>query len=115
MSQTSEVKTEKKETSKDVVEEDLDEEKGEEDKEECGWCKWMKAGGCRAEFQVWLDCVDELHKNDRDDVEACAGIMGPLWECMEKNKDYYQPQLESIQERREGKASAEKKDEDKSA
>lgn len=22
------------------------------EKEECGWCKWMKAGGCKAEFEV---------------------------------------------------------------
>lgn len=24
----------------------------EDDKEECGWCKWMKAGGCKAQFEV---------------------------------------------------------------
>ncbi len=28
-----------------------DAENGEDD-EECGWCRWMKAGGCKADFQV---------------------------------------------------------------
>lgn len=28
--------------------------KEEEDKEECGWCKWMKAGGCADEFEVGM-------------------------------------------------------------
>ncbi|GIL76214.1 hypothetical protein Vretimale_5811 [Volvox reticuliferus] len=73
-----------------------------EDEEECGWCRWMKAGGCKAEFQVWLDCVDAVKAAGRDDVESCASIMGPLWECMERHKDYYAPQLNSLAERRKG-------------
>ncbi len=28
--------------------------------------------------------------------------MGPLWTCMEQNKDYYAPQLESLEKRSEG-------------
>jgi len=27
-------------------------QKETESKEECGWCKWMKAGGCSKEFTV---------------------------------------------------------------
>jgi hypothetical protein len=23
-----------------------------EDQEECGWCRWMKAGGCKEQFDV---------------------------------------------------------------
>ena len=28
------------------------EKKEEEEEEECGWCKWMKGGGCKAQFEV---------------------------------------------------------------
>ena len=31
---------------------DKDDSSQKETKEECGWCKWMKAGGCSAEFTV---------------------------------------------------------------
>ncbi|GIL44883.1 hypothetical protein Vafri_2344, partial [Volvox africanus] len=77
----------------------------DEDEEECGWCRWMKAGGCKAEFQVWLDCVDAVKAAGRDDVESCSSIMGPLWECMERNKAYYAPQLNSLAERRKGEGA----------
>jgi len=67
-------------------------------KEECGWCKWMKAGGCSEEFEVWLKCVDDVRESGREDVETCASVMGPLWECMAKNADYYAPQVEALKE-----------------
>ncbi|KAG2425769.1 hypothetical protein HXX76_013394 [Chlamydomonas incerta] len=72
------------------------EQKGEEDEEECGWCKWMKGGGCKDSFQVWLDCVDGVKAAGREDVESCAAVMGPLWDCMEAHKEYYAPQLSSV-------------------
>mmetsp|Transcript_12591 Transcript_12591/g.27201 ORF Transcript_12591/g.27201 Transcript_12591/m.27201 type:complete len:150 (+) Transcript_12591:52-501(+) len=71
----------------------------EEDKEECGWCRWMKAGACKAEFEVWLKCVDDVKDAGRDDVETCASVMGPLWDCMQKNTDYYAPQLDALKGR----------------
>ncbi|GFR50513.1 hypothetical protein Agub_g12780, partial [Astrephomene gubernaculifera] len=77
-----------------------DMEDDEENEEECGWCKWMKAGGCKDEFQVWLDCVDGLRAAGRDDVESCAEVMGPLWACMERHKDYYAPQLSSLADKK---------------
>ncbi len=80
-----------------------DEEK--EDEEECPWCKWMKGGGCRSDFQVWLDCVDEVKAQGREDVEKCAEVMGPLWECMERNRDYYGLQLDSLAERKAAAAA----------
>lgn len=76
-----------------------------EDEEECPWCKWMKGGGCRSEFQVWLDCVDEVKAQGREDVEKCAEVMGPLWECMERNRDYYGLQLDSLAERKAAAAA----------
>lgn len=27
-------------------------EEEEDDKEECSWCRWMKGGGCKEQFQV---------------------------------------------------------------
>lgn len=60
----------------------------------------MKGGGCKEEFQVWLDCVDKLKADGREDVEVCAAVMGPLWECMDRHKEYYAPQLDSLKEKR---------------
>mmetsp|Transcript_2602 Transcript_2602/g.5980 ORF Transcript_2602/g.5980 Transcript_2602/m.5980 type:complete len:117 (-) Transcript_2602:643-993(-) len=79
----------------------------EQDKEECSWCRWMKAGGCKSQFEVWLQCVDSVRDAGRDDVESCASVMGPLWDCMAQNQDYYAPQLDVIKESRgEGDQSA---------
>ena len=41
------------------------EDQAAEEKQECGWCKWMKAGGCGAEFQV-----DEEHNGMCADQSA---------------------------------------------
>lgn len=78
-----------------------DDEEEADGEEECGWCKWMKGGSCKSEFQVWLDCVDGLRAKGREDVEVCADVMGPLWDCMAKHKDYYAPQLDSLASKRE--------------
>eukprot|EP00798_Chlamydomonas_sp_ICE-L_P031423 gene31423-6597_t len=71
----------------------------EEDEEPCGWCRWMKAGGCKAEFTTWMSCVDAVRDAGRDDVESCSETMVPLWDCMQKNSDYYAQQLESLKGR----------------
>mmetsp|Transcript_6613 Transcript_6613/g.11258 ORF Transcript_6613/g.11258 Transcript_6613/m.11258 type:complete len:142 (-) Transcript_6613:276-701(-) len=73
-----------------------------EDPNECGWCKWMKAGGCKSEFEVWLKCVDDVRDAGRADVESCSAIMAPLWDCMQKNADYYEPQMDALKGGEEG-------------
>ncbi|GFH19093.1 GCK domain-containing protein [Haematococcus lacustris] len=92
------------------------ENKPEADKpEECSWCKWMKGGGCKKEFEagalrvrpVWLKCVDDVRDAGRDDVESCAGLMGPLWDCMQHNSAYYSPQLDSLASRKPGEVQLE--------
>ena len=83
-----------------------DREEGEAEEEECGWCKWMKAGPCPEPFQVWLDCVDGLRAKGRDDVEVCANVMAPLFECMSAHKEYYAPQLTSLAEKQEAGVDA---------
>ncbi|GFH07747.1 GCK domain-containing protein, partial [Haematococcus lacustris] len=52
--------------------------------------------------QVWLKCVDDVRDAGRDDVESCAGLMGPLWDCMQHNSAYYSPQLDSLASRKPG-------------
>lgn len=79
---------------------------GDDDEEECGWCKWMKAGPCPKPFQVWLDCVDGLRAEGREDVEVCANVMAPLFECMSAHKDYYAPQLTSLAEKHQAGGDA---------
>jgi hypothetical protein len=56
--------------------------------------------------QVWLDCVDGVREEGRSDVESCAAVMRPLWECMERHKDYYAPQLAVAEERSRAAAGA---------
>ncbi|KAF7112879.1 hypothetical protein RHSIM_RhsimUnG0183500 [Rhododendron simsii] len=64
----------------------------EEDEDgECGFCIYMKGGGCRETFTAWEDCVK---KNKGDDVvDKCFEITGALKECMEAHSDYYSPVL----------------------
>jgi hypothetical protein len=83
-----------------------------EEEPECGWCKWMKAGGCSTPFQTWLVCVDGVKAQGREDVEQCAAVMGPLWACMEANAAYYTPQLDSLKEGRAERKASEAKDSD---
>ncbi|GBF89108.1 hypothetical protein Rsub_01825 [Raphidocelis subcapitata] len=73
-----------------------------DDKEECAWCKYMKAGGCREPFEAWQACVDSVMGADVDTgarkeaVDKCSGVTQPLFECMMRNRDYYGPQLEGM-------------------
>eukprot|EP01025_Chloroclados_australasicus_P014417 TRINITY_DN1674_c0_g1_i4.p3 TRINITY_DN1674_c0_g1~~TRINITY_DN1674_c0_g1_i4.p3 ORF type:complete len:178 (-),score=30.25 TRINITY_DN1674_c0_g1_i4:284-817(-) len=72
-----------------------EEEEEEEDKESCGFCRWMKAGGCKVEFTAWEDCVDEARKNSSDFTKDCSVMTQALHQCMENNRDYYEPLLEA--------------------
>lgn len=71
-----------------------EEGRGEEEEEgECGFCLFMKAGGCRESFIVWEDCIEEAEKNKEDIVDKCFEVTGALKKCMEAHADYYEPIL----------------------
>ncbi|XP_057751684.1 uncharacterized protein LOC130969810 isoform X1 [Arachis stenosperma] len=65
----------------------------EEEEGECGFCLFMKSGGCRESFIEWEKCVDEAEKNKEDIVEKCVNVTAALKQCMEAHSDYYEPIL----------------------
>ncbi|XP_023536143.1 uncharacterized protein LOC111797387 [Cucurbita pepo subsp. pepo] len=71
--------------------EDLD----EEEEGECGFCLFMKGGGCRDSFVEWEKCIEEAEKNKEDIVEKCFEVTGALKKCMEAHADYYEPILKA--------------------
>ncbi|GAA0168729.1 hypothetical protein LIER_23381 [Lithospermum erythrorhizon] len=79
---------ENQENNEVEVKEEEDEEEGE-----CGFCLFMKAGGCRDTFIEWEKCVEESEKNQEDIVDKCHSITKALKECMEANVDHYGPVL----------------------
>ncbi|KAH7857780.1 hypothetical protein Vadar_016411 [Vaccinium darrowii] len=97
-------------------------EEGEEEEEEgeCGFCLFMKGGGCRDSFTDWEKCIEEAEKNNEDIVDKCADITGALKKCMEAHSDYYAPILraekaaeeEAVRELEKEKAKESKGSED---
>ncbi|KAJ7953852.1 GCK domain-containing protein [Quillaja saponaria] len=78
------------------VPDDGREGEGVEDQEEvgeCGFCLFMKAGGCRDSFIAWEECIEAVEKNKEDIVEKCVEVTGALKKCMEAHADYYEPIL----------------------
>ncbi|KAL5990191.1 hypothetical protein ACLOJK_011088 [Asimina triloba] len=69
---------------------EIDEEEGE-----CGFCLFMKGGGCRESFIAWEKCVEEAENNKEDIVDKCFEITGMLKKCMEAHSDYYAPVLQA--------------------
>ncbi|XP_039033323.1 cytochrome b-c1 complex subunit 6-like [Hibiscus syriacus] len=66
----------------------------EEDEEgECGFCLFMKAGGCKESFIGWENCIREAEENKEDIVEKCFEATAALKKCMEAHSDYYEPIL----------------------
>ncbi|EXC20015.1 hypothetical protein L484_015692 [Morus notabilis] len=65
----------------------------EEEEGECGFCLFMKGGGCRESFIAWEKCIEEAEKNKEDIVEKCFEVTGALKKCMEAHADYYEPVL----------------------
>ncbi|XP_061370910.1 uncharacterized protein LOC133313536 [Gastrolobium bilobum] len=65
----------------------------EEEEGECGFCLFMKQGGCRDAFIDWENCVKEAENNKEDLVEKCAKITAELKLCMDAHSDYYEPIL----------------------
>ena len=85
------------------------EEEEEEEEGECGFCLFMKAGGCRDTFVAWEECVEAAQKDGDDMVERCHEATANLKKCMDAHADYYAPLLraeEAVNERAEAEAAA---------
>ncbi|MED6210222.1 hypothetical protein PIB30_062163 [Stylosanthes scabra] len=65
----------------------------EEEEGECGFCLYMKSGGCRESFIQWEKCIEEAESNKEDIVEKCVNVTAALKQCMEAHSDYYEPML----------------------
>nr|XP_027187209.1 uncharacterized protein LOC101492759 isoform X2 [Cicer arietinum] len=65
----------------------------EEEEGECGFCVFMKGGGCRDTFIDWENCVKEAEENKEDLVEKCSQVTDLLKQCMDSHSDYYEPIL----------------------
>ncbi|CAN8293654.1 unnamed protein product [Cochlearia groenlandica] len=66
---------------------------GEEEEGECGFCLFMKGGGCKESFTAWEVCIEEAEKNKEDIVTKCMEVTSTLKKCMDVHSDYYQPIL----------------------
>ncbi|XP_062188940.1 uncharacterized protein LOC133892270 [Phragmites australis] len=69
----------------------------EEEEGECGFCLFMKAGGCKDAFVAWEECVEAAQKEDSDMVERCYQATANLKKCMDAHADYYAPVLQAEQ------------------
>lgn len=49
-----------------------------EDKEECGWCRWMKGGGCKDEFEVRIDSSMEIQHTCQCMFMTCMETIVPI-------------------------------------
>lgn len=67
----------------------------DEEEEECGFCLFMKEGGCKESFISWEKCIEDAEKNKEDIVEKCFEVTGLLKQCMLAHADYYAPILEA--------------------
>ncbi|KAK1266857.1 hypothetical protein QJS04_geneDACA000548 [Acorus gramineus] len=65
----------------------------EEEEEECGFCLFMKGGGCKEAFVAWERCVEEAERDKEDMVEKCYEVTTNLRRCMDAHSDYYEPIL----------------------
>ncbi|KAG0451521.1 hypothetical protein HPP92_026214 [Vanilla planifolia] len=97
------------------VEGDSDEEE-EEEQGECGFCLFMKGGGCKEEFISWEKCVEEAEKTGEDVVNKCMEVTSLLKKCMDAHADYYEPILRAEREMAEAVSDVDTEDqENKSA
>ncbi|KAG6499134.1 uncharacterized protein LOC121996077 [Zingiber officinale] len=63
------------------------------EEEECGFCLFMKGGGCKETFVAWEKCVEEAEKLGEDVVGKCSEATALLKKCMEAHAEYYEPIL----------------------
>ncbi|XP_010319450.2 uncharacterized protein [Solanum lycopersicum] len=80
------------ETQEEIIKKD-EEKQDEEEEEECGFCLFMKEGGCREAFIDWEKCVEPGENNNEDIAEKCIEVTSALQKCMEAHSDYYAPIL----------------------
>ncbi|KAF3662733.1 putative phosphate transporter PHO1 -like protein 10-like [Capsicum annuum] len=73
----------------------IEAEEEEEEEGECGFCLFMKGGGCKDSFIEWEKCIEEGEKNKEDIVEKCFEVTSALRKCMEVHSDYYAPILQA--------------------
>ena len=78
---------------KDPEPKQLPDESPNEESGECGFCLFMKAGGCKESFVGWENCIREAEENNEDVVEKCFEATSALKKCMEAHADYYEPIL----------------------
>ncbi|KAI3872268.1 hypothetical protein MKW92_033733 [Papaver armeniacum] len=77
-------------TNKGEEKEDVEEEEAE-----CGFCLYMKGGGCKDSFIAWEKCMEEAEEKKEDVVEKCYQVTLTLKNCMEAHPDYYAPILKA--------------------
>lgn len=53
-------------------------EEVEEEEETCGFCIFMKGGGCKEQFEAWSKCVDSEREADNDFTETCRDTVRPF-------------------------------------
>lgn len=58
-------------------------------KAECGFCKFMKAGPCGAEFSAWEACLDNCKAKNLDFIDHCGKETIVLRDCVDANPEYY--------------------------
>ncbi|MQL80309.1 hypothetical protein Taro_012773 [Colocasia esculenta] len=93
------ISEEVKPTTRDDIEdkkleaEQMDGNVVEGEEEECGFCLFMKGGGCKESFIAWEKCMEEAERNEEDLVEKCYKVTASLMTCMESHADYYEPIL----------------------
>lgn len=93
-----EIPQEKETATEQVSEESINVGNGieeEEEEGECGFCLFMKGGGCKDTFIEWEKCIEEGEKNKEDIVEKCFQVTAALKKCMEAHADYYAPILQA--------------------
>ncbi|KAM0933008.1 hypothetical protein DsansV1_C38g0234921 [Dioscorea sansibarensis] len=73
------------------------EKEAEEEEAECGFCIFMKGGGCKESFIAWEKCVEDAEKAGEDVVEKCFQVTSLLKKCMDEHADYYEPVLKAEQ------------------
>ncbi|KAK1425772.1 hypothetical protein QVD17_21130 [Tagetes erecta] len=83
------------ETQNQEQKQDQEQDQENEEEGECGFCLFMKGGGCKETFIKWENCIEEGEKNKEDIVDKCFEATSALKKCMEANADYYGPILQA--------------------
>ncbi|XP_074580272.1 uncharacterized protein LOC141836663 [Curcuma longa] len=79
-------------TEQEAKDDGLEEEE-EEEEMECGFCLFMKGGGCKDAFIAWENCITIARDTGEDATEKCMEVTSALMKCMEAKPDYYEPIL----------------------